>query len=439
MKNKDNTEALVDVYIGMSVDLLHHGHLAVIGKGAEMGRVTVGLLTDKAIASYKRLPFLNYDQRQAIVSQIKGVDRVVPQETLDYEPNLRKYRPTYVVHGDDWRVGVQAKVRQNVINTLAEWDGELVETKYVEGISSTQLIRQHREVGTTPEIRQGTLRRLIAVSPVVRVLEAHNGLSALVAERSEVVSKHKKKRFDALWSSSLTSSLAKGMPDNELLDFTSRLGIVNDILESSTLPLIYDGDSGGQTENFGATVRTLERLGVSAIVIEDKQGFKRNSLLEGGGGAERADIIDFSGKIQAGKKAQVKDTFMIIARIESFILGQGLEDALHRAEAYAEAGADAVMIPSRHSEPDEILAFCQAYCASDKALPVVAVPTTYDQITEDKLAEAGVRVVIYANHMLRSTYLAMTETAERILKHGRSYECRDICLPIDETLALIPG
>ncbi len=426
------------VYVAMSADIVHSGHLNILRVARELGEVTVGLLTDEAIASYKRLPYLSFEQRRDVVSNLRGVSQVIPQETLDYVPNLRRLKPDFVVHGDDWRTGIQSRVRQCVIEVLSEWGGELVEPKYTEGISSTQLNGALREIGTTPGVRMKRLRRLLNAKKVVRILEVHNGLSGLIAETAAVQKNGMRREFDGMWISSLTDSTARGKPDIECVDLTSRLTTVNDVLEITTKPIIYDGDSGGITEHFVFMVRTLERLGVSAVIIEDKVGLKKNSLLEGKNLQSQDTIGGFSHKIQMGKRAQVTDDFMIIARIESLILNAGLDDAMARAEAYIDAGADGIMIHSKSKEPDEIIAFCQRYAALDTTVPLVVVPTTYAQITEDELADCGVNVVIYANHMLRSAYPAMRNTAELILSCGRAKEADLTCMPIKEILHLIP-
>lgn len=427
------------VYVGMSADLVHPGHLNVIARARELGEVTIGLLTDAAIASYKRLPHMTYEQRRLVIENIQGVARVVPQETLDYEPNLRAYRPDYVVHGDDWKTGVQARTRQRVIEVLAEWGGELVEVAYTEGISSTALNQSLREIGVTPAIRMQRFRRLLEVKPLIRLIEAHNGLTGLIAERVSIQTDQGPREFDGMWLSSLTDSTAKGKPDIEAVDVTSRSQTVSEILEVTTKPIIYDGDTGGKPEHFVFTVKTLERLGVSAIVIEDKLGLKKNSLF----GMEAAQVQDsvesFCHRLDAGKKAQVSDEFMIIARIESLVLGQPLEDALRRAEAYIAAGADGIMIHSAQRTPDEILEFCARYDALPRRQPLIVVPTTYNSVTEEELKAAGANVVIYANHLLRAAYPAMVATAESILRHGRSLEADDHLMPIKDILRLIPG
>ena len=427
------------VYVAMSADIIHPGHLNIIREAAKLGDVTVGVLTDAAIASYKRLPYMNYEQRAAVVGALKGVAEVIPQEQLDYIPNLLKLKPDYVVHGTDWREGVQAKTRQRVIDTLAEWGGKLVEPEYTEGISSTQLNKAIREVGTTPDIRRRRLRRLLNAKPIVRVMEAHSGLSGLIVENTSVVKDNIRHEFDAMWLSSLTDSTLKGKPDNESVDITSRLRTVNDILEVTTKPIIYDGDSGGLPEHFTFLVRSLERLGVSAVIIEDKVGLKRNSLFETGKGQEQASIESHCAKIKAGKQAQVTDDFMIFARCESLVSGAGEDDAIARCRAYLEAGADGIMIHSKAATPDEIASFARRFRAEvspDK--PLVAVPSTYSQVTETELSAMGVNIVIYANQLLRAAYPAMKRCAERILECERAQEASEgLCMPIREIISLI--
>ncbi|MGF1910256.1 phosphoenolpyruvate mutase [Vibrio kasasachensis] len=426
------------VYIGMAADLLHEGHINILKTGAEYGDVTVGVLTDKAIASYKRLPYMSFESRKAVVSGVKGVTRVVAQETLDYVDNLRKYKPDYVVHGTDWQTGVQSKVRDRVIEVLSEWGGQLIEPVYTAGISSTLLNQAVKEVGTTPNLRLRRLRRLIDAKNIVRILEVHNGLSGLIAEKTVVEKDGQSYEFDGMWSSSLTDSTSRGKPDIEAVDLSSRLQNVNDVFEVTTKPMIYDGDTGGKLEHFPFMVRSLERLGVSAVIIEDKTGLKRNSLFGNDVEQTQDTIEDFCAKISAGKKAQVTEEFMVIARIESLILDRGIEDALTRAKAYVEAGADGVMIHSRQKEPAEIIEFCNKFRATHPDTPIVAVPSSYNAIFEKELADVGVNVVIYANHMLRSAYPAMQTVAQSILTHGRSLEADDMCLSIKKILTLIP-
>jgi len=424
------------VYVGMSADLLHHGHLNIINQAKQYGEVTIGLLTDKAIASYKRLPALSYHQRKAIIESIKGVSEVIPQETLDYSENLKKVRPDYVVHGDDWKTGIQRETRSKVIETLKEWDGQLVEIPYTEGVSSTKLHAQKKEIGTTPEIRMKQLRRLLNAKDMVRFLEAHNGLSGLIVENSKVLKDNKLNEFDGMWISSLTDSTAKGKPDIELVE---RLDTLQQILDITTKPIIVDGDTGGKTEHFTFTVRTLERLGISAIIIEDKKGLKKNSLFGTDVKQTQDTIENFSHKISEGKKAQVTNDFMVVARVESLILKAGVEDAVKRAKAYIEAGADAIMIHSKEKTPNEIFEFCREYQKFDTKVPLIAVPSSYCQTTESELGAEGINLVIYANHLLRSAYPAMQKTAETILMNERAHEVNDYCMPIKDILTLIPG
>ncbi len=427
------------VYVGMSADLIHPGHLNILREAQKLGDVTVGLLTDSAIASYKRLPYLTYEQRKEIVENIKGVKEVVPQETLDYVPNLRKLKPDFVVHGDDWKTGIQREVRQRVVDVMSEWGGKVVDIEYTKGISSTALHKALKEIGTTPQIRMKRLRRLIESKPLVKIMEAHNGLTGLIVENINIKENGCINEFDGMWLSSLTESTAKGKPDIEFVDLTSRITTINDISEITTKPIIYDGDTGGIPEHFVFTVKTLERLGVSAIIIEDKIGLKKNSLF--GTEVEQTQdcIEDFARKIQMGKQARVTDDFMIIARIESLILNKGLDDAITRARAYIEAGADGIMIHSKQKDFKEVYEFCNLYKKLDYRVPLIAIPTTYNQVYEKDLIDAGVNVVIYANHLLRAAYPAMLKAAQTILKNERSFETNEICMPIREILTLIPG
>ena len=427
------------VYVGMSADLIHPGHLNILKVASELGHVTVGVLTDSAIASYKRLPYMNYEQRADIVSNLKSVSEVIPQLTLDYSENLKALKPDYVVHGDDWKDGIQQQTRQIVIDTLAEWGGELVEVPYTQGISSTALNEAVKELGTTPQIRLSSLRRLLKAKPLVRFLDIHNALSGLIIEHTKVEVDGVSREFDGMWGSSLTDSTAKGKPDIEAVDVSSRISTLSEVLEVTTKPIIYDADTGGQTEHFKFTVRTLERLGVSAVIIEDKTGLKKNSLFGNEVPQTQDSIENFSHKISEAKRAQVTDDFMVIARIESLILEAGMEDAIIRAKAFLQAGADGIMIHSRRKEPAEILEFCRQYAEIPDRKTLVVVPSSYNTITEDELEKAGANVVIYANQLLRSAFPAMQSTAQSSLKHSRSLECDESMLSIKEILNLIPG
>ncbi len=427
------------VYIGMSADLIHQGHLNIIHEGLKLGQVIIGLLTDEAIASYKRLPLIAFNERKLIVENLKGVAKVIPQKTLDYIPNLKEVKPDFVVHGDDWKTGVQKEVRQRVIDTLAEWGGELIEPKYTEGIASTDLISAVKAQGITPGKRMKTLRRLIGIKPIVRILEAHNGLTGLIVEKTQIKKKGKTIEFDGIWESSLTDSTAKGKPDTELVDFSSRFSTIEEILEVTTKPIIVDGDTGGRIEHFKFRVKTLERLGVSAIIIEDKIGDKRNSLFGTTVPQEQDSIEHFSQKIHEGKKSQVTEDFMIIARVESLILQKGMDDALLRTKAYIKAGADGIMIHSKNKDGKEIIEFCNHFKKFAIRVPLIVVPSTYAHITENELQDLGVNVVIYANHLLRSAYPAMVNTAKSLLENCRGMEASDdYCMSIKEIITLIP-
>ena len=423
----------------MSADLVHPGHLNILEKASEYGEVIVGLLTDEAIASYKRLPYMSYDQRKRVVESIRHVKKVIPQLTLDYVENLKVVKPNYVVHGDDWRHGIQRSTRKRVIETINEWDGELIEIPYTTGISSTKLNAALKDVGTTPDTRRARFRRLLNSKNFIRGIEVHNALTGLIAENTFEEINGIKKEYDFMWAGSLTESTAKGKPDIEAVDTTSRSLTLSDILEVTTKPIIYDADTGGKPEHFQFTVRTLERLGVSAAVIEDKVGLKKNSLLGNEVLQYQENIENFTKKIQAGKSAQVTEDFMIVARIESLILNAGIDDAIVRAKAYSKAGADAILIHSRNKEPDEIFEFCRIYNQLSLSLPLIVVPSSFNKVFEDELEKNNINVVIYANQLLRAAYPAMIETAKSILKNGRSHEIDSKLMSIKNILDLIPG
>lgn len=427
------------VYLGVTADIIHPGIINIITEGAKLGELTVGLLTDSAIASHKRLPHLDYEQRKQVVENIKGVSEVVPQEDWSYVPNLKKYKPDIIIHGDDWKIGALSKIREDVYKTMEELGGEVVEIPYTKGFESSALAEQVSSIGTTPEIRMKTLRRLLQVKPVIRILEAHSGLSGLIIENIEVQKDDGIHSFDGMWSSSLTDSTCKGKPDIEAVDLTTRLQDLTNILECTTKPIIFDGDTGGKPEHFIFTVRTLERNGVSAVIVEDKVGLKKNSLFGTTAKQELATIEEFCHKISEGKKAQVTKDFMIIARLESLIAGKDVDDALMRAKAYVSAGADGVMIHSKEKTGLDIKEFCQRFRMEYKNIPIVVVPTTYNQFTETELHQWGANIIIYANHMLRASYPAMYKVAQMILENERSLEVNDLCMPIKQILELIPG
>ena len=427
------------VYIGMTADIMHPGLIHIINEATKYGDVIVGLLTDKAIAEHKRLPYLTYEQRKEVVENIKGVSEVIPQEEWSYVDNLKRIRPDYIIHGDDWKNGPLREIREQVFEVMNEQGGKVIEIPYTKGINSSSLDKEIKSIGTTPDIRLKTLRRLINAKPIVRILEAHDGLCGLIIENLEIQKGDKREVFDGMWSSSLTDSTSKGKPDIEAVDLTTRLQDLNNILECTTKPIIFDGDTGGKIEHFTFTVRTLERHGISAIIIEDKVGLKKNSLF-GTDAIQTQDTIEgFCAKIKAGKEAQVTQDFMIIARIESLIAGKPMSDALERAYAYVEAGADGIMIHSKNKSGEDIKEFCLTFRQRYAHVPIVVVPTTYDHIHESELRKWGVNVVIYANHMLRAAYPAMMRVACTILENGRAQEVRDLYMPIKEILELIPG
>ncbi|TQR59613.1 phosphoenolpyruvate mutase [Campylobacter troglodytis] len=427
------------VYVPMAADLIHPGHLNIIKEASKLGHVMVGLYTDEAIASYKRVPFMNYAQRKIIVEGLKGVDEVVPQHEKEYEVNLLKYKPSFLVHGDDWKEGPLSKGRKQAIEMMKAWGGEVIEPQYTKDISSTKLNKSLKELGILPQIRLASLRKILRTKPIIRGIESHSGLSAMAVENANFKDDEGiNQSFDFMWLSSLTDSSSKGKPDIEFVDLTSRISTVNDILEVSTKPIIYDGDTGSQIPHFAMMVKRLERLGVSAVVIEDKIGLKKNSLLEGKKAKHSQDSIEnFCEKIRAGKRSQLTDDFMIIARIESLILEMGMDDAINRAKAYINAGADGIMIHSRQKDGKEILEFCRLYNSFEKRRFLMVVPTNYPSLSEDDLQKAGVNIIVYANQLLRAAYSAMLETAQSILKHKRSLEADKNYIKVLDLISLI--
>lgn len=431
------------VYIAMSADIIHNGHINIISEGAKLGDVYIGLLTDAAIASYKRLPLMDFASRKKIFENIKGVYKVIEQDTLDYTKNLLDIKPDYVIHGDDWRSGVQRNIRENVIETLAKWGGQLVEIPYTQDVSCTDLEKNVRLLQNTPDNRRSKLKRMLQVKPYVTVMEASNGLTGLIVENAKVEDEENgiSREFDCMWVSSLCDSSFKGKPDIELVDLTSRITTIEEIMEVTTKPIILDGDTGGKVEHFTYNVKTLERLGVSAIIIEDKTGLKQNSLF----GTEAKQVLDdpyvFANKIKAGKTAQVTKDFLIFARVEALIAGYGVDEAVMRAKIYIETGgADGIVIHSKEKDGKEIQEFLRRFREYSKDIPVVVIPTSYNQFTDEQLREWGANIIIYANHFLRSAYPAMKKCAETILKNHRSLEAsKEYCISIKEVLDLIPG
>lgn len=426
------------VYMCFSTDIIHSGHISIIRKAAGLGKLIIGVLSDEAVASYKRFPLLPFSERIIMFENLTNVHKVVTQQTLSYRDNVREYKPDLVVHGDDWMDGIQKSIRKEVIEELSKYGGKLIEFPYTYNETFIQLERRARADLSTPDARRIRLRKVLEMKGFATALEAHSGLTGLIAENTVVYQNGGARQFDAMWISSLCDSTQKGKPDIELVDMTSRFRTVDDIMEVTTKPVIFDGDTGGLTEHFVYTVRTLERMGVSMVIIEDKTGLKKNSLFGTEVQQTQADIIDFCEKITAGKKAQKTREFMICARIESLILEKGIDDALKRAYAYIDAGADAIMIHSRQKDPTEIFDFALRFREEDYSTPLVVVPTSYNQVTEEEFQARGVNVVIYANHLSRSGFPAMQNTAKLILENHRAKECDDICMSFEEIIRLIP-
>ena len=424
--------------MSFSTDILHGGHIAIIHKAQKLGRLIIGVLSDEAIASYKRYPLLPYEDRKAMFESISGVYKVVQQKSLSYKENLEKFKPDYVVHGDDWQMGFQKPIRDEVASILASYGGKLVEYPYAGDRKYQELELRAKSELSMPDIRRRRLKREIALKGLITAMEAHDGLSGLIVENTVVHQNGGGHQFDAIWVSSLCDSTERGKPDIELVDMTSRFRTIEDLMEVTTKPIIFDGDTGGKTEHFIYTVRSLERMGVSMIIIEDKTGLKKNSLFGTDVVQTQDSIENFCEKISAGKQAQKTKEFMICARIESLILEQGLADALERANAYVKAGADAIMIHSRRKEPDEIFDFVENFRKSDQYTPVVVVPTSFNSVTEDNFKKRGVNVVIYANQLMRATVPAIQKAAEMILENHRAMECDKMLMPFSEIIRLIP-
>ena len=431
--NSDKT-----VYMCFSADMIHSGHIAIIRKAEKLGRLTIGVLSDEAVASYKRYPLLPWEERKSVFENIAGVEKVVEQKELSYKAILEELRPDYVVHGDDWKEGFQKPIRDEVCEVLASYGGQLVEYPYSKEDKYDELEKRSRATLGMPDQRRGRLRKLIDMKGCITALEAHSGITGLICENTKVVQDGKTYQFDAMWISSLCDSTAKGKPDIELVDMTSRFRTIEDITEVTTKPIIFDGDTGGLTEHFVYTVRSLERMGVSMVIIEDKTGLKKNSLFGTEVEQTQDSIENFSAKIKAGKAAQRTKDFMICARIESLILERGMDDAITRAFAFADAGADAIMIHSRKKDPSEIFEFIKLFREKNKTTPIVLVPTSFNTVYEDEFKEAGANVLIYANQLTRTGFPAMQNAAKLILENHRAKECDDICMSIKDIITLIP-
>ena len=427
------------VYVGMSADVFHHGHVNIIKEASKYGDVIVGLLNDKAVSDHKRLPYLNWENRKKIIENIKGVTQVFEQFEWDYAPSILKYKPDFMVHGTDWLTGPLAPYRDLAIKALESYGGKLIEVEYTKDVSSTSLTLNQKILGTTPDIRKATLKRLLDAKDLTRIMEAHNPLSALILEKLVINNNGKVKQFDGFWSSSLTDSTSQGKPDIEALDINIRLNNINNIFDVTTKPLIMDADTGGKVEHFELNVRSMERLGISAVIIEDKKGLKKNSLFGNEVMQEQETKENFAKKIKAGINSRINDNFMIIARIESLILEKGIDDAIDRAKTYIDSGVDGIMIHSKKEKPDEIFEFSKIFRKNHKFIPLVSVPSTYNSVKEDELVKNGFNIVIYANQMLRAAYPAMYKVAESILKNGRSLEADKELIKIKNILELIPG
>ena len=409
-----------EVYVGLSVDILHEGHLNILNKAAKLGKVTVGLLTDEAILTYKDLPHFDFENRKKILQNFKQISKIVPQHSLDYTQNLLKLKPDYVVHGDDWKKGIQQKTRAKVLKVLKKWSGKLIEIKYTKNVSNKSLYKIF-EKGSLPDIRRSKLKRILNAKKFVRVLEAHDALSGLIVENSKLLANGKVEGYDAIWSSSLADSLVKGKQDDQSVDYSSRILSLGSILEITTKPIIFDADTGGRIEHVPNLVRALERNGVSAMIIEDKSGYKINSLFNNQSKSIQDKIKNFSNKIKVAKESAYSDDFMVIARIESLILGKSQKDSIKRARSYIKAGADAILIHSKSKNSDEIFKFSRIYRKLNMKKPLVSVPSTYSKTLEKELIKNGFQMVIYANHLIRASYKAMSDAAKEILKNKRTY------------------
>ncbi len=425
------------VYVPMGADIIHSGHLNILKHARKYGEITIGLFTDSAIAEYKRLPLIGYKQRYDIIKSIKGINKIVPQNTWDYSKNLNAIKPDFVVHGDDWKSGIQKKTREKVIKTLKKWSGKLIEPKYTKNISTSSIKNRINEAISSSENRVSRLKRLIYSKNIVRILESHNSLTGLIIENLKITKNNRNLEFDGMWSSSLTDSATKGLPDNSSLSFSARISSLNDIMDVTTKPIVFDADNGGQLEHLPFLIRSLERSGVSAIIIEDKVGLKKNSLFKNQKGTKQDKPQLFAKKIKKICNSRLSKDFMVIARIESFIVGKGLGDALKRAEIYSKAGADAILIHSKEKSPLEIFSFAKEFRKSKNFIPLVSVPSTYSKVYEKDLIKNGFSLVIYANQLLRAAYPAMEKTAKTILSHGRAFEADKKIIPIKEIINLI--
>lgn len=426
------------VYTCFCTDIIHEGHMNILRQASKLGKVIVGVLTDSEMIRYNRFPTKTTKERVGMIEKIQGVDKVIIQKTIMYDLVIKELRPDYVVHGSNWDDPGMDIIKENILSLLKEYGGELIEIPYTYNPEIQKIDKQMNEKLAMPEFRRGRLRKLLHLVPVVKTIEVHSGLTGLIAEKTIVADGEAIDQFDAMWISSLCDSTDKGKPDIELVDMTSRFRTINDVMEVTTKPIIFDGDTGGMTEHFVYTVRSLERMGVSAVIIEDKTGLKKNSLFGTEVEQTQDSIENFSAKITAGKKAQQTRDFMICARIESLILEQGMEDALKRAFAFTAAGADAIMIHSRKKVADEIFEFVGKFRERDAVTPLVVVPSSFNTVTEEEFKKRGVNIIIYANQLTRAGFPAMQNAARSILTNHRAKECDDLCMPIKDIIRLIP-
>ena len=429
MKNKT-------IYVPLAVDILHSAHINILKKAKKYGKVIVGLLTDSAISEYKKFPLIDYKERYNTLKGIKFVDQIVEQKNWDYSENIRKYKPNYFIHGDDWKTGIQKNQRKKVIQALKKINGKLIEVPFSKNISSSEIKDKIIKL-SSPNNRVSKLKRLMSAKKIVKILESHNALTGLIIENLKINKKNRLEEFDGMWSSSLTDSATKGKPDNSSLDFSSRISSLHEMLDVTSKPLVFDADNGGQLEHLSFLVRSLERAGTSAIIIEDKIGLKKNSLFENQSGVKQDRPPLFAKKIEKICNSRQSDDFMVIARIESFILGKGLKDALQRAEIYSKSGADAILIHSKENTPKEIFQFAKEFKKSKNFIPLVSVPSTYSKVYEKDLIKNGFKLVIYANQLLRAAYPAMHNTARNILEKGRAFEVDKKIIQIKEIINLI--
>jgi len=431
-KTRDRMASEKTVYVGMVGDMLHVGHINILKTAARLGRVTVGVLTDRAVVGYKRLPLLAFEDRVRVVESIADVAAVVPQKTLSYVENLRALRPDYVVHGDDWRYGDQvSRARAEVIATLGEWGGELVEVAYTKGISSTAIHRSGAADALFSGTRQGRLRRLLAAKPTLRIVEAHSGLSAKIA--AEVRGPDGATGFDAVWQSGLTDAIHRGKSDGGAVDRGRRLQAVEEILDAGPLPLIYDGRAAGRPETVFDLTRALDKAGVSALCLGDRSDPDRT-------GPEMSPAETVA-QIEAVRAACPTGAVMAISRIVVAAPGNGgsgaLDRALDRALALLEAGSDAVMFDSAADTAEPILDIAARLRRQRRDVPLFAAQSDRWGAPIHRFENAGIDAVVYETHLLRATVAPMRRAATALLAEGTG-PAPDLT-PLPELRGLFPS